>query len=193
MKKSLISGVILSAWLWSVPLQAATVSLVPQTPTVAEGGTLLVDLFMDATDSPGDKPGSYAGSVSVTFDDTLIDFSGFSFEPPVIQGSPAVTDLGDTVNLGFTNAFGGAADSGLIGTFSFTALPGSNGNTANFGISDPNPFGSYFNFGDVTVGFTPEFEGASAQVVPIPAAAWLFGSALFGLGGMARKKFASRI
>ncbi|MGI9291140.1 MAG: hypothetical protein ACR2QG_07670 [Gammaproteobacteria bacterium] len=194
MKKSIISGIILSSWLWIVPLQAATVSLVPQSPTVQEdGGSVFIDLILNDTDAAGSMPGSYAGSVAVTYNNSLVEFSGFVFVPPVIEGSPAVTDIGGQVNLGFINALGQDDPSDiLIGTFTFTAKPNTNGNLASFGISDLSPFGSFVNFNPITSEFEPEFFGTDVQVVPVPAAVWLFSSALFGMGAIARKRIAVR-
>lgn len=57
-----------------------------------------------------------------------------------------------------------------------------------------DPFGLSLTSGDDVLGVTaidPAMVGetfASATVVPLPAAAWLFGSALFGLIGIARRK-----
>ncbi len=39
-------------------------------------------------------------------------------------------------------------------------------------------------------GFQPTFNGTATQVVPVPAAAWLLGSGLLGLVGVARRKVA---
>ncbi len=57
------------------------------------------------------------------------------------------------------------------------------------GTFDPNALGEY-NFG-ISVGqagWGVENVRMDVQVVPIPAAAWLFGSALIGLAGIKRKK-----
>jgi hypothetical protein len=59
--------------------------------------------------------------------------------------------------------------------------------------TDPNPFAGFFNANpsaDPQTIFTPEFVNTVVNVVPIPASLWLFGSALFLLGAIIRKRTA---
>jgi hypothetical protein len=188
-----ISQLAITAFMWTLPLSlhAATVTLDPDSLTVNEGGTISVNLLLDATDAPGNDPGSYIGSVRVAFDEALTDFNGFSFAAPVLEGSPSVTDDGDSVVLGFVNAFGGP-DTGVIGTFTFTAL-GAVGDVISFTATDYNPFGSFFNINPSAgpeTALDPDFVNATVEVVPIPASLWLFSSALVFVGGIVRKRIA---
>ena len=75
----------------------------------------------------------------------------------------------------------------LLFGFLGTTVPGFI--TAPGGVFDPNALGEY-NFGISVAqdGWGVENVRMDVQVVPIPAAAWLFGSALLGLAGIKRKK-----
>ena len=54
---------------------------------------------------------------------------------------------------------------------------------ARFGVADYNENDAFYQ------GFNPGFEGTvNLSAVPVPAAAWLFGSGLVGLIGVARRK-----
>jgi hypothetical protein len=77
------------------------------------------------------------------------------------------------VNFSFTNAAGG----GLVTLSSDTMINLLVSGTGSFVAS----LGSIVNGG-----FVPD--GAVSGVVPVPAAMWLFGSALMGLVGVARRK-----
>jgi len=117
----------------------------------------------------------------------------YDFDPAFDNG-PA--GLG-TVNLGA--AIFGALGAGqthyedsqnlMFGSFA-TAVPGVVSPPA-FGPFDPNALGEY-NFG-ISVsqdGWGVENVRMDVQVVPVPAAVWLFGSALAGLGWLRRKQVA---
>lgn len=182
MYKPFITGLMLVLSLFSVSLQAATVSLDPDSLTVQEGNTFTIDLEVDFTDAAGDQPGSYAGLVNINFDDTLIDFVSFEINDPIVQ--TALNDNGGDVVVGFNGLFGDVA---TIGTYTFSALPDAGGNIVNLILSDPSD-GSFFNFNPTVTPIFPEFGSASVEVVPLPAAVWLFGSALFGMGAFIRKR-----
>jgi hypothetical protein len=63
--------------------------------------------------------------------------------------------------------------------------------TAPGGIFDPNALGNYQFALTVASGFTPlDSIAMEVHVVPVPAAVWLFGSAL-GLMGWVRRKAAA--
>lgn len=49
-------------------------------------------------------------------------------------------------------------------------------------------YATVFSSASAFPGFHPNFSGTLNQVVPIPAAVWLFGSGLIGLIGIARRK-----
>jgi hypothetical protein len=197
MNKSVLTGIVLGVFAFSAPLHAATLTLIPQSSTVEVGGTITLDLYMDATDvTVGGTPVMISGSVIVTVEDALADFTGFTFASPPDPGSPALQtgvlneggiDM-EYVAYGFVGATNDAPI--VIGTYTFTAI-GSVGDVIGFTGADANPFGSFYNSNPASVPatqFEPVFQDASIQVVPIPAAAWLFGCGLLGLVALRRKK-----
>ena len=122
---------------------------------------------------------------------------------------PAVASLDSAVGAGgFTSFSGAVIDSGagtvtdglstfgatdpvsqLLASFTFTAL--SNG-SFNFVVAD-DAFQGGFLYGDFSqvlndLGGTDLIATANISVVPLPAAVWLFGSALIGLVGMSRRQ-----
>lgn len=165
--------------------QAATVSLVPSATDVDNGDVLSLDLVLDATGAPGAVPGSFHGSVILDYDPGLVSFDDFTFNSPASELAIApVTDGGSTVTLGFE----GAPNVGVIGTFTFNVL-GMDGDVLNFGLNDADDFfGSFANTLPTIQPVFPDFNGASVNVVPIPAAAWLFLSALGLAGTVARRR-----
>jgi hypothetical protein len=177
-----ISAAIVTS-LVALPSLAATVSLVPSTTTVSEGGQFTVDLVMDAADADGNHPGSFRGKIEVDFDALLVDYVGFVYNSPAVEFGTTTISEG-SVELGFDQS----EDVATIGTFTFDAL-GSAGSTISFGLGDAQPLlGSFFNTDGVVKKFEPAFNGAEVSVVPIPAAAWLMMSALGILGGLSRRR-----
>jgi len=187
--KSISLAVI--AGLVALPSFAATVQLIPSASEVLQGQSFTVDLFMDATDVPGDHPGSYQGFVSLTWDLGAVQYDGFSYTN-ANQFGGAPSDTATSVSLGFDQAIfpgaSGSDDSGVIGTYSFTAL-GSPGDVISLLIADGVPvLGSFANTEPTLQNFTPEFLGSDVSVVPLPAAAWLMLSGLGLIGGWSRIK-----
>lgn len=184
-----ITAAIIVSSLVALPALAATVSLVPSTDFVSEGGQFTVDLVMDASDVAGNHPGIFRGKVLVDFDGLLIDYVGFEYNSPATEVDAAIVTA-DSVQLGFNNS----NDVAIIGTFTFDVLAPA-GSTISLGLDDAIPLlGTFFNTdpADPVVKFEPYFNGAEVSVVPIPAAVWLFASGLAMLGFTRRKKlFAS--
>jgi hypothetical protein len=196
MNKSVLTGIVLGVFAFSAPLHAATLTLIPQSSTVEVGGTITLELYMDATDvaEVNNLPVVISGSVVVTVEDALADYSGFNFSLPPAPGSPpletGVLDDGGIDKEYVLYGFVDATNDGPIGTYTFTAT-GAVGDVISFTGADPNPFGSFFNTNPASVPptqFVPIFQDASIEVVPIPAAVWLFGSGLMGLVALRRKK-----
>jgi hypothetical protein len=162
---------------------AASVQLQPETAQVA--GTFDIDLYLNATDSVGGHPGQFSGRVVIEYDPTLVSFVGFSYDAPASElYAVDQTDFGfhETVSLGFKNAL----DDTVIGSYTFNLLPGASG-VIGFSVYDYNDaFGSFANELPTNYSFVPSFVGTEVTVVPLPAAFWLFGSALAGMAWVRR-------
>lgn len=94
--------------------------------------------------------------------------------------------------LNFSNLFNGGSNPVELDIFTFSVVAGE-----SFGIFAELSAGSFRGFADafstLTMGFEDdEFITAvntpSMSVVPVPAAVWLFGTALLGLAGFTRRK-----
>lgn len=163
----------------ALPASAATVSLVPASSSVAEGGVFSVDLVLDAQDAPGVHTESFQGFVNVTFDSTKVQYGSFVFNSPAEQFGGIDTATDGLVSFGFDKS----TDDQVVGTFTFTALA-SAGDTILLNVADAVPvLGSFVNTNPTITPFTPDFAGGQVNVVPIPAAAWLMLSGLGVLGG----------
>jgi hypothetical protein len=199
MKKQILNSSIAAALLGlvSVNALATTISLTPTSSTnIGIGGVVTFDMYTDAADVGG----ILAGGLDLFYDIGILGYNGdFAFDP----GFPtdlAFSRLGDdcattlTANCGgageingiaFGN-FGGLAASGstLVGSLSFTGM---NLGTSSLAMADNDlPAGSWFDVSGALIDMT--YEGASVNVVPVPAAVWLFGSGLLGLIGVARRR-----
>jgi len=188
-----------AALLLLVPLtgaQAAIVStgslaLLPADSTVIEGEGLSLALWFDAEDAPGARPGLFGGQIVIDFDPLVLSFSGFTpeggvtlFSAPVIGSSAGR----QTVTLGFENA----PELGVVGMFEFLAV-GSPGTASAIGLADADEFfGSFISYVPTNQPFYPSFTGASMSIIPLPAAAWLMGSALGLLACWRRQMLTAR-
>jgi hypothetical protein len=142
------------------------------------------DILFTLPVGAGFTPAYKNGSMGITF----TDFNG--------NGSPADGNVALT-NINWTGRIDGV-DALSLYAFDGSCGPGSPGCTVNLGtVSDGpllHPAGVASSIGihlafDLTAGdkvtFTNHFE---VTPVPLPAAAWLFGSGLLGLGALARRK-----
>jgi len=184
-----LAGLVLAFALAAGPAGAAQVYLDPASLLVAPGEGFTLDLVLDATGSPGAKPGDYIGQVVVDYDPARARYDGFTISSPAqLTAGPSLGTAGAlaTVTLGFRLT---GQDVGTLGTFSFTAL-GPVDSTVALGLGDADDFfGSFVNKAPTDLPFFPVLVGAEIEVVPLPAAAWLFLSALgaAGLGRRARR------
>lgn len=130
----------------------------------------------------------------MVFDDSLF-VGGESFEP-IAQSN--FTDFGMTATVNgstvFTWVLADATSSG--GTWYFNSLDFVPPSVAGAGGDIARVSGTYLlAFSDTnitsTFGSTSGAWVVSTSPVPVPAAVWLFGSALFGLVGLGRKKKSS--
>lgn len=172
-------------------LPAAQVALLPVTSEQATGAAFSIEVFLDAADAPGSRPGLFGGEIIIDFDPALLAYAGFTPQGGVtLFSAPATGTDGDrqTVALGFENA----PELGVIGSFQFIAI-GPAGSIATIGLDDADQFfGSFISYVPTQQPFYPLFQGASVSIVPVPAAAWLLGSALGLLACWRRQVLAAR-
>jgi hypothetical protein len=158
-------------------VSAAQVALLPATAGPATGAAFSIEVFLDAADAPGSRPGLFGGEIIIDFDPALLTWTGFTPQGPVtLFSGPEVGSAGgrQTITLGFENA----PELGVIGSFQFIAT-GAAGSLATIGLDDAKQFfGSFISYVPTQQPFYPLFHGANLTIVPVPAAAWLLGSAL---------------
>ncbi len=156
---------------------AATVSLLPATPLVPAGGSLLIALEIDATDV-GTVGDLVQGQVLIDFDPELTGFLDFMPAPGVTIGAaPLIGTTPEGQGSVMLSLFG-AGISGPMGTLVFS-IDAAAGATIAFGLNDADAFfGSFIIQTPTDQPFYPDFVGTSVQVIPLPAAGWLLLSAL---------------
>jgi hypothetical protein len=160
---------------WAVPF---SVFFQPQDSSVQVGASLSVDLLANIPDPV------LGWGLDVNYDTSIISRTGVTVGP---QWSPATAADGDGLaGLAFPLPISG--DNVLLATLSFDALAqGSTALEASATLGDLTEGFALASGGFAEVIYTP----GSAAVVPIPAAAWLFGSGLLALVGIARRKKAA--
>ena len=179
--------------------QAATISLMPtSSTTINQGGVVSFDMFADAADVGG----ILAGGLDVFYDIGILRYNGdFAFDPgfPI---DPALSRVGDDcatvaapgcsvpgeINGTAFGSFNGLAASGptLVGSLSFTGM--ADGTSLLTMFDNDFPVGSWFSTSGNPIAMNYTGSSVIVSAVPVPAAAWLFGSGLLGLVGMARRK-----
>ncbi len=180
----------------SATSQAALVlGFSPSSQTVSVGSSLGVDLTISglgnfAPDSLG------AFDVDVLFDNSILGFTGAIYGDPVLGDQLDLFSLGSftgtthTPGAGAVNLFQLSfdtvsdldtmqADSFTLATLTFDALA--------IGSSSLN-FGSITLSDAIGGALTANTAPGQVNVVPIPAAIWLFGTALLALVGLSRRR-----
>jgi hypothetical protein len=167
----------------AIPSHAATLSVLPDRSTYTVNDTVRLSIdgtsFAETADGVG---------VTVSWDPTILTYSGIAFANPpwdttFVNNSNVTNGILDTVLAGSTS---GAADNFQLAEITFTAL--SIGSTdvligTSGGGCVPGACGVFSGGTTILTDFNP----ANVNVVPIPAAIWLFGTGLVGLLGMRRK------
>lgn len=167
-------------------VQAATISFETASYSASLNGIFNLNIvgtdFLNSADGGGVDLSfnrDLINVLSVSINETVWDFGGFGISTGIIDNS-----LG-TVSGIMVNTFSDVGASFTVATIEFRAV--------GLGVSDL--FLNEFSLNPWASGgskINPDHESSlvtvANAVVPVPAAAWLFGSGLIGLIGVARKK-----
>ena len=183
--------------LMTVNVEAAIITLSPTSSTsIPVSGGVTFNMFVDGSDVGG----ILAGGLDLFYDIGVVSYNGdFAFDG-AFPTDPMLSRLGDDCaagivagcsgageinGIGFGN-FSGLAAGGLtlVGSLSFTGVAA--GLSMLTMADNDTPAGSWFNTAGDAI--TMNYSGEDVTVVPVPAAVWLFGSALFGLVGLTKKR-----
>jgi hypothetical protein len=201
----------------AMPAWSATVSLSPSTQFISApelGGPAVffqIDVLLDASDVDGFHPAIIDGGYTITFDPDQIEYIEFitgnldpeaSFVGTLPLGPPpSPFNCGTSPACVIVPLIENAPEISTIGSFKFEVKNGvAPGSAIHIGVDNLFLFddvvsGSFFTNKACPPGiscgnsdFTPDYSGATVNVVPIPAAVWLFASALGALGWSRRRK-----
>lgn len=157
-----------------------TVGFTQDTFNVGVGDNLTVDLigsnFIVGPDGAG---------FSLAWDPTVLSYVGTSIANPPwdvssINADSATSGLIDFVFL--NQSIGNAGSDFVIASFTFNVIGWLGDSTSLMLSNDPYEIGFLDGLNSIDVNYV----NSQVQVVPIPAAAWLFGSAMIGLFGSGR-------
>ena len=184
---------------------AASIALTPSSSTVQAGDEFELEFFLDGSpevnDPNGPHPGNFCGEVRIDYDPNLLTFRAQSEQLQRLDPAPERLANGrEVIFFEFDGViFNEQPDAGVVGMFTFQARADLD-TTATINIADNDVLGSTFiNHADPPGNvneFTVAPSSASVQIqpsptaappVPLPAAAWLFLSALGALGVVSRK------
>ena len=178
------------------PASAATLSFDPSNQSVGLSDSVLVDLRISGL---GDD--ILTGfDLDISFDDSILGFQGFTFVTGLGPGTiNDVTDSGGGIVNVFELSFETDEDlmasqpnDFVLGTFNFNAL--SIGTSALdiiiIGLAGEFVFDDLLGM-EVASELSADTQSGSVSVIPVPAAIWLFGTALIGLVGFSKRRQAA--
>jgi hypothetical protein len=158
---------------------ADTVDFNPNTSVVGVGDSFSVDIVGDFTELAG-------GVIDLGFDSAALQVDSVDIDPYwdflPDGGGPAVGNVWSDISF---DVFGNVPATGTftIATINLTALAEGSSSLVILGTSQ-----FFNNTPPPGVEIFPTLIDGTVNVVPIPAAVWLFGSGLLGLIGFARRK-----
>ncbi len=191
-------GAALTLMALSATASANFITLSPSGQIVGSGTQVSLDLYMDFVDT------TVGGAFDVFYDAGLLSFVSFEFDAGFLASvaDPAFSAFPDNCidggsagggcadgdaelnGIGFGN-FDGITGNHLIGTLTFDALQ--NGLAVLTMATNDAPWEGFISASDASelvVLYTP----AKVRIIPVPAAAWLLGSALLMIAGLRRRR-----
>jgi len=193
-KQFLICLIALFGLLHYGAASAITLEVIPSSSIVNTGGSLTADIKISGL-GDGFAPSLSTYDIDLTFDADLFTFNSASFGDPVLGNQLDLFGFGtisgdfladpNTVNL-FELSFDSPFDLDDLQAPAFILV------SVVFDVNQKTGLGSFdlsINaLGDsLALPLAATTIGAEVQVVPVPAAIWLFGSALMGLIGLSRR------
>ena len=194
MNKRTLKGLVAVVALSSASMvNAATVSLIPASPTVSNIGDT-VTLTVQGTEFTN---GVSLGSIGITWDQSFLQLNT---NLATIEAATLAAGFNDVSWNTFNSVAAGAADITFGHTFpdsvagptinfftlEFTTLTALPANPANVIVAAIGSGGGFLESDHFTP-YVMNFNNATVSAVPVPAAVWLFGSGLIGLAGIARR------
>ncbi len=162
--------------------------------------SVTVNVLFDFVDTP-----AFGGGFNLLFDSAVLEF--VSYTQAIFSGSPGTpqfglaSPIGDLINpgeylgagVGTFEFFTGINTAGTIGTFLFNIIGSAPGGTPPCGATlcltpvSLNPVVSLVGDDISADVFANGIAAANVSAIPLPAAAWFFGTALIGLVGLKRR------
>ena len=173
---------------------AATIQVMP--PEDDQRGIVVSEVFQITITGEGFTEGSLGGGLDISWDPNIVEYnddaSTAAFTGDKILGNLGAHDpgAGTLQDLSVSSLFTAAAGPNFtIAVMTFTLLVGDT--PTNIGVAQgtfPSGAGDdvWTNANSQEVIIT-SFSGATINVIPVPAAVWLFGSALGLLGWIRRR------
>lgn len=174
--------------------QAATISVDPATKTVVGvGETFSLDIV--GSNFTAGAGGTVGGGFSASWDSAILSLDSYdlTFSGDQTVGEDCVSSAGSLSNCDVTSFIGTESSSFQIATLTFNSLAlGDSAIDLEIGFfpvdSAVDDLRRLWADSSGSVDTNPGFVDGRVQVVPIPAAAWLFGSGLIGLAGIGRRR-----
>jgi hypothetical protein len=163
---------------------AATVGITPDAP-----GYFLNDIVTLSIDGSDFTESVDGAGFTLSWDPSILSYTGTLIDNPPWDTSAYIDNSASngTLDRIFVGSSSGAGTDFALADITFTAL--ALGSTdiligTSGGGCVPGACGVFSTNGELLTNFTP----TQVNVVPIPAAAWLFGSGVVGLIGLSRRR-----
>jgi hypothetical protein len=160
--------------------EAATLQIGPQVSTVEIGDTLTLDII--GTDFPETQGGGF----SLSYDEEILNITNVTIDEAntwtFVNDFGTIDNTNGELNEVRVSDFPGVTGGFTVATIEFLAT-GLGTSTIELTESIGNPWASSGSTINPTLS-----NSSSVQVVPIPAAIWLFGTSLLGLVGMSMRR-----